>query len=304
MGKQVYAIVGSGFGIYGYLPAIVDGKDKIVILPKAYKSKIRARSELAHTLPHIRWVEDEITAISLASTVVIAVQPQRQSELLSRCLTLPLIERLVLEKPLAVTPELAAELISNLDIAKKRYRIAYTFLNTAWHQQLAWPKLSTPDALVSISWTFMANHFASQLTSWKSRHNDGGGVLRFYGVHLVALLAYHGYDEVRCSALEGADQGEPERWTASFTGPRLPDCDVHVDSRSATNQFLIVHHLESKEKVIIKTTDPFEQEIRHGDGDVRIDVLKRLLASFEQDDISYDLFYKRANALWTKIERT
>jgi predicted dehydrogenase len=302
MSKSIYAIVGSGFGLYGYLPAIVDGKDEMVVLPRAYESKVRARSELASTLPHIRWVDDEITAISLASTVVIAVPPQRQSELLSRCLTLPLIEKLVLEKPLAATPALAAELISNLDVAKKRYRIAYTLLNTAWHQQLSWPKLSTPDSVISISWTFMAHHFASQLTTWKRLHKDGGGVLRFYGVHLVALLAYHGYDEVCCSALEGADHHEPERWNAIFTGPRLPDCHVHVDSRSATKQFLMVHHIDSKEKVIIKMTDPFEQEIRIGNDDARVGVLKRLLDSFGLDDISCDLFYKRVNSLWQKTE--
>jgi predicted dehydrogenase len=302
MSEVKYAIVGSGFGLYGYLPAIVDGQDATVVLPRAYESKVRARSELAYTLPYILWVDDEITAISLARTVVIAVPPQRQFELLSRCLTLPLIEKLVLEKPIAVTPALAAELISNLDLAKKSYRIAYTLLNTAWHQQLEWPKLSTPDAVISINWTFMAHHFASQLTTWKRLHKDGGGVLRFYGVHLVALLAYHGYDEVCCSVLEGRDQREPERWDAVFNGPGLPDCHVHADSRSITKQFLIVHRFGSKENVILKMADPFEQEMRKGDDDARVGVLIRLMDSFGVEDISYDLFYKRVNALWQKIE--
>lgn len=298
----MYAIIGSGFGLYGYLPALVDGQDETVVLPRAYESKVRTRTELAFTLSHIRWVDDEITALSLASTVVIAVPPQRQFELVSRCLTLPRIEKLVLEKPLAVTPALAAELVSNLDEAKKRYRIAYTLLNTAWHQELAWPKLSTPGAVISINWTFMAHHFASRLTTWKRVHKDGGGVLRFYGVHLVALLAYHGYDGVGCSILEGEDPREPERWNAILTGPGLPDCHVYVDSRSATKQFMMVHRISAQDNVILGMADPFENEIRKGDDDARVGVLKRLMDSFEADDRHYDLFYKRVNTLWWKIE--
>jgi len=298
----MYAIVGSGFGLYGYLPAIVGVQDATVLLPRAYESKVRARTELANTLPNIRWVDDEITAISLASTVVIAVPPQRQFELLSRCLELPLVKKLVLEKPLAVTPVLAAELILNLNAAQKSYRISYTLLNTAWHNQLLWPKLSTTNAVISINWTFMAHHFATQLISWKRLHADGGGVLRFYGIHLVALLAYHGYDEVYSSVLEGEDQHEPERWDAVFNGPGLPDRYVHVDSRSTKKQFMMVCRIGSEENLLFKMTDPFEQEVRTGDDDPRVSVLKRLIDSFGVDDISYDLFYKRVNALWRKIE--
>jgi predicted dehydrogenase len=298
----MYAIIGSGFGLYGYLPAIVNGKDKTVVLPCAYESKVRARTELAFTLPHIRWVDDEITALSMASTVVIAVPPQRQFELVSRCLTLPLIEKFVLEKPLAVTPALAAELVSNLDLAKKRYRVAYTLLNTTWHQRLTWPKLSTPDAVISINWTFMAHHFASQLNNWKRLQKCGGGVLRFYGVHLVALLAYHGYDDVCCSVLEGKDPREPECWNAIFNGPGLPYCHVLIDSKSATKQFIVVHRIAAKENAILEMIDPFDQEIRKGDDDARVSVIKRLIDSFENNDRFYTLFYKRVNTLWQKIE--
>lgn len=298
----MYAIIGSGFGLYGYLPAIVQGKDKTIVLPRAYESKVRTRTELAFTLSHIRWVDDEITALSMASTVVIAVPPQRQFELVSRCLTLPLIDKLILEKPLAVTPALAAELVSNLDLAQKSYRIAYTLLNTTWHQQLTWPKLSSPDAIISINWTFTAHHFANQLKTWKRLQNRGGGILRFYGVHLVALLAYHGYDNVCCSVLEGKDPCEPERWNAIFSGPGLPYCHVLIDSQSATKQFMMVHRIAEQENAILEMVDPFEQEIRKGGDDARVGVIKRLIDSFGNDDRFYILFYKRVNKLWQKIE--
>jgi len=298
----MYAIVGSGFGLYGYLPALVGEQDEKVLLPRAYESKVRARDELAHTLSRILWVEDEISALSLAGTVIIAVPPHRQLQVISRCLTLPGIEKLVLEKPLAVTPALAVKLLSNLDLAKKSYRIAYTFLNTAWHQQLEWPNFTSSSAIISINWTFMAHHFTSRLTTWKRVHKEGGGVLRFYGVHLVALLAYHGYNGVSCSFIDGEDQLEPERWSAIFTGPRLPDCHVHVDSRSSKKQFMMTHCISPEDYVMLKIEDPFVNEIRKGQEDARVGVLKRLIESFDANNKSYELLYKQVNTLWRKIE--
>ena len=118
----------------------------------------------------------------------------------------------------------------------------------------------------------------------------------------MALLAYHCYDEVCCSILEGEDPREPERWIAIFTGPGLPDCHVHVDSRSATKQFMMIYHIAAQENVILGMTDPFENEIRKGDDDARVGVLKRLIDSFEADDTSCGLYYKRVNTLWRKIE--
>jgi hypothetical protein len=212
------------------------------------------------------------------------------------------VEKLVLEKPVAVSPAYAAELITRLREAKKRYRVGYTFLYTGWQQELAWPKLSQTSAIMSINWTFMAHHFKKGLATWKRAHNEGGGVLRFYGIHLVALLAHYGYDGVRSSVLGGEDSCEPERWDAVFTGSRLPDCYVHVDSRSATKRFEIIRRAALQEEVMLRATDPFDNEIQEVGDDVRVCVLKRLLDTLQLDDRHFDLFYERVNTLWQKIE--
>lgn len=298
----MYTIVGSGFGLYGYLPALAKGQDESVLLPRTYESKVRARPELAGTLPSIHWVEDEVAALSLASAVVIATPPKRQFEVVSRCLTLTNIEKLVLEKPLAASPAYAVELISKLREAKKRYRIGYTLLYTAWHQRLAWAKLSPSSAMLSINWTFMAHHFKRDLATWKRAHEEGGGVLRFYGIHLVALLVHHGYDGVLSSVLDGEDSCEPECWRAVFTGCGLPDCSVYVDSRSSTNRFEIVRHAVMQEEVMHGVADPFENEVHEVGEDARVCVLKRLLDTFQLDDRPFELFYERVNMLWQKIE--
>jgi predicted dehydrogenase len=298
----MYTIVGSGFGIYGYLPALVEGLGETVVLPRAYEAKVRARPELAGAIAGIRWVDDAEAALSQADAVVVATHPERQLEVVARCVSLPRIAKLVLEKPLAATPALAAELLARLDGANKRYRIGYTLLHAGWNERLAWPKVSTPGASVSISWTFMAHHFAQELSNWKRIHDEGGGVLRFFGVHLVALLAQQGYDGVRSSVLEGDNPREPERWQAVFTGAGLPDCRVRVDSRNTVKRFEIAHGTAGAVRALVTLQDPFEQERSEGGEDRRVGVLERMLKTFEADDRPYHELYARVNTLWQKAE--
>ena len=107
----------------------------------------------------------------------------------------------------------------------------------------------------------MAHHFARDVASWKRSHAEGGGVLRFFGVHLLALLARHGYRAVERSTVAGQDAGEPEQWHAVFFGPGVPDCHVEIDSRSSTSCFSIaVTSAASGEMPLVDLRDPFELE--------------------------------------------
>ena len=56
-------IFGGGFGLYGYLPALIDGMNEQVCLPKKYIKVLRARDDLSSFEDKIFWVEDETDAI-------------------------------------------------------------------------------------------------------------------------------------------------------------------------------------------------------------------------------------------------
>lgn len=302
MTKSVYTIIGSGFGLYGYLPAIVRNQESNIVLPYVYKSKICARDELTHCIPRITWVKDIDSAVSKAKCVIFAIPPRQQKKLLSRYLEFPNIERLVLEKPVAPDPIIATKLLDNIEATKKSYRIGYTLLNSVWHKRLIWPKLTQDDRQLKITWSFMAHHFENQLDTWKRKHLDGGGILRFYGIHLLALLSHHGYEDVCDFTLEGADVGEPEKLSAVFKGPNLPKCCVIIDSRSSKRCFDISIDGARKQVSILTLKDPFSLESQRDKTDIRIDALGHLLASFEQNDDIYRIKYKKINALWRKIE--
>lgn len=298
----MYTIIGSGFGIYGYLPAIVTGFGGAVVLPHAYEAKLLARAELSNTLTNIHWVKDEDAALSQASIVIVAIAPKNQYEMVMRCLNLKNIKELILEKPIAATPAMASSLVAKINEEKKKYRIGFTFLYLSWTKKLEISKSMVSDTELSITWTFMANHFYKHLATWKRSNIQGGGVLRFYGIHLVALLASQGYDGVIESKIEGDHPDEPFKWQAVFIGPELPKCRVFVDSFSTLKQFEISQNQAGQKRTILSVTDPFEMEQSDQYVDSRVGSLIKLINTLKDDDDKYIKLYIGSINLWQKIE--
>ena len=296
----MFTIVGSGFGLYGYFPALVEHFREPVILPQGYRAKVESRPELLRYAGEIRWVADTESALNEATGVVIATPPGRQRDIVMRCAELPSIRRVVTEKPVAQTPALATEVLETLERSGKRYRVGYSLLHASWAEGL---ELSIPEATVRIDWTFKAHHFAKGLQNWKRQHDAGGGVLRFFGVHLIALLARHGYQDVRRSGLSGEDPAQPERWEAAFEGSGMPKCEILVDSRSDRDRFRIACGDGAIEWELLALQEPFEREMPPVPGDDRrISVLRRLLRTFDEDDAGYRALYARTNRLWQRVE--
>lgn len=295
----MFTIVGSGFGLYGYLPALVESLGAPVLLPRAYHAKVSARPELVRYLDAIRWVADANAAMAAATGIVVATPPRRQAEVVGRCLRYPELRTFVLEKPVGTDPETADELLAALKRAGKRYRIGYTLLHAAWNSRL---ELLGPGE-VAITWTFMAHHFANALHNWKREHAEGGGVLRFFGVHLLALLVNHGYRDVEDSVLGGEEPTQPERWRAVFSGPGLPECRVAVDSRHGMNGFRVALKRGGVQTLLVDLKDPFEHEVPPAtDADRRVAVLQRLLDTFNSADGPYFSLYDDVTLLWRKVE--
>ena len=187
-----FAILGSGFGLYGYLPALID-LGHSVVLPRRYRDIFYARRELLGFAERIEWQPDETAALSRAAGVVIALRPEDQREQVLRSLTFPGIGRLLLEKPLAPTPREAMELHRTLIQSGRVFRVGYTFCDLPWMPLIRDSASVNPDAELSISWRFLAHHFQHALFNWKRSSSTGGGAIRFYGIQLIAMLAQSGY---------------------------------------------------------------------------------------------------------------
>ena len=272
-------IRGSGFGLYGYLPAVIGHG---VVLPLRYKDKLSQMPQARVLSDQVQWVADDQTAQEQADTIIIAIPPEHQPSVAHAALALPNINRLVLEKPLAPTPAAALELLNELEDSGKEFRIDYIFRFTDWGKKLLQEK--SEDKL-TIEWRFMAHHFKHQLNNWRRNEATGGGALRFYGIHLVALLAEMGYSKVIASETDE----ESARWEATLAGSHLPDCHLLVDTKATQDKFIVTagDTTLADQDSVFSITDP--------SFDVRVPVLVKLYASFadEQPD-----WYRAVILLW------
>jgi predicted dehydrogenase len=305
----VIAILGSGFGLYGYLPALVKGCAQRVILSERHREAFQGRPELARFADDVQWERDEASALDRAEGVVLALQPSHQSEWIPQCLALPNLKRILVEKPLAPSPEATGALLDDLRRSGKVIRIGYTFRYTDWAQRLrAALKQGEKGRRLSIQWRFLAHHFRHDLRNWKRFTDSGGGAIRFYGIQLIALLAELGYQVVISSHSFGDSVDVIEKWTASFKGKGLPDCEVAVDTRSANEKFraeLFSSSATEPVAVFADLNDPFESTTTAqslAGLDRRVPALSRLCRSLWEQAVGEDVWYKATIDLWRSVE--
>jgi predicted dehydrogenase len=306
---SLFGVLGSGFGLYGYLPALVSCNQRVA-LPKRYQPHFAARPELAQFAANVDWKEDENAVLKQATGIVLALKPSLQTEWLHRCLEHSHMNHLVLEKPLAQSPEIAAVVFRRLVNADKTFRIAYTFRFTPWGKALlSLPFLQKQPGKLYISWSFSAHHFRQNVHTWKRTHAEGGAVIRFYGIHLIALLAEMGYRFVARSQAVGEVAGEFYEWKAQLRGDGLPDCTIAIDSKSAVNRLQVSlaagKSIESEQAIIADLRDPFDQETQGvGNGllDQRVAILTQLCQTLWEPSQSDYNWYAATLGLWQEIE--
>lgn len=297
------AILGSGFGLYGYLPAAIRSGMQTVVVPERYQEKLRARPELCKYASAIEWAADESSALRNATHAILALAPAAQERRLMECLALPHLHTLFLEKPLATSPENALWLHVALCHSRKVVRVAYLFRYLEWAENLRTTLSSRSEGHVQITWRFQAHHFQQRLDNWKRHPIDGGGPLRFYGIHLIALLAEIGYTEVTHSETLHTAAGDAARWRATFTHDRLTEICVDVDTCAEEAGFRVDFVRRGNHEAIIALRDPFTGVASdHKALDPRVGVLATHLRSASEGPAAVPDFYQATLALWQRIE--
>ena len=60
------AILGSGFGLYGYLPAIAVGCRQHVVLPERYRERMRLRADVGDLTDSVEWAASDDAMLELS----------------------------------------------------------------------------------------------------------------------------------------------------------------------------------------------------------------------------------------------
>jgi predicted dehydrogenase len=295
------AILGSGFGLYGYLPALAANAATTILLPEGYRDRLEARDDIRDLSRRVAWVAGEAEQLASADAVVIARRPADQIVLAPRALNCVNIGRLLLEKPVAPQPCLAADLWRAAEASGRLIRTGQNFHLTDWAGSLQ-RELAAGCDTVAIVWTFKAHHYASGLDNWKRRVDEGGGAMRFFGMHLIALAATLGFADVVESRVTATRADEAEAWRAVLGAANGIRLSLHVDSNAATPGFTIDVRSAGMSRRLLARNDPFEGGEGLPGHDRRTGILGKLLDEFLTSTTPVLDRDRRTIALWQRIE--
>ena len=289
------AILGSGFGLYGYLPAL-HALSCRVVLPARYRATIEQRPELSQLADRISFVADENEAIDRADALIVARRPADQFDLIPSLLRRRKLQRLLLEKPLAPNPAAAFRLQDQIDASGKIVRLGYLFGTTDWGRDLI-ARAAELRGDLQIRWRFRAHHYAADQSNWKRADADGGGALRFYGIQLINLLAAMGFDQVKASRLAAVRPGEAESWHATLTNSNGARCLLELESNATERLFAVTAPALG---VTISRQDPFDAAT--GRWDRRVPLLMSLCREFLTAETTTIISDRQTIFLWQAVE--
>lgn len=291
-------IIGGGFGLYGYAPVVAQIADLQPVLVEAYRPKLRSRSDLAYLEEQVAWVANTDALIGSCDGLLIATNPAQQPDYVARAVKAGRVRRILLEKPLAITPASAIALLDAIEVAGLSVGLGYNFHHLAWAGAL---EEEARQGDVAVQWTFNAHHFKHDVDTWKKRPDQGGGALRFYGIHLVALMARLGFDRVIDSRTMGSDRDLATTWQATFADPNGRRTTIYVDSKSPQTQFRVIG---PDGEVSVDQADPYTENDRLGQADRRHATLSHVLAdAFCGPPHPISAPDRAAIALWDALEQ-
>jgi predicted dehydrogenase len=297
--SNVWGIIGGGFGLYGYLPALVEiGVNRILVHEK-YMPLIIARAELNRYFPNIELTKSYEEILNQAESLIFAVPPEVQEKYILEKISKN-YKYLLLEKPLGTNPTSAKNVLRRgLEISGSM-RIGYTFMYSQWAEKIARIMPLEEIFECKISWLFNSYHHRKTLKTWKSDHSCGGGALRFYGIQLIAFIAAVGkIKDVVESRLIFDKNNDAYEWGANLVMKNGARIAILLNSQSPKDQFRLLAKAGNKE-FNAELDAPFDDEPRIGEQDIRTKALSNLLDSFLKDN-SYDYYYL-INQAWSNIE--
>jgi len=249
------AIVGSGFGMYGLLPAFSRIKEcKVVSICGKNSEMMLNNCKKLGLNRYTDW--REMLQKEKPDAVAIAVIPSHQYEIAIYALENGMA--VFAEKPLTTSFDTSLEL--NKLAKKKRLPNMLDFLFPEipeWHAA----KKAIENGLigeilkVNVDWTFLSYDLMNHIKSWKTDVKQGGGALSFYFSHVFYYLEYFlgRIKNIECnfsSSKKSLNKGETGTdMTISFENGCVGN--VHMDiSNTDQQKHKVEFHAEGKTMIL------------------------------------------------------
>ena len=287
-------LLGKGFALNVYLPALTAINCKLIALEKSSQKLINFDIDNLE----IKWVDKNDIIKNKFHKIIIAEPPEIQFKYICEESLWKNTDNIILEKPLAGDSKKAKYLVNILNNNKSNYSVNYTFRYTEWFKKINnYLHNNIHKEEISISWKFKARHLQKKESSWKTNSQLGGGAVKYYGIHLIAILSDIGYFEVNKHKITNSKSNQQITWSCEFNSTnKLPKLSLYLDSYSNENQF----YWHQRNQAILKLDSPFSLESSKYNGDQRIPPTINFLKEKQTDLMNV----KNMNALelWSKIE--
>ena len=292
-------LVGNGFALDVYLPALIKSGINKIFINKDYNSENYENPILHKYSEYILSINNQEQEEKIFDYTIIAVSPEKQYNLLLKNRYLKNTNILILEKPIAPSAIQAYEIYKRLDKFSIKYLINYSFRYSFWYKSLLSNINKLPKNIELVfNWQFRARHFIHKRISWKKFHSQGGGAIRLYGIHLIALMSDLGYEEIEDTEVSFESVDELSYFSCFLkANKKLPRCKLLINSNSSENSFCCFYIKNNQKFNLLELDSPFPYIHCKSLEDPRIETTKSLLK-----DRNFNYNNLAVIELWRKIE--
>lgn len=189
--KVRLAVVGSGFGLYGLLPAFQQIPECVITGIYGRSSERMVDYCRKTSVPRIFQDWRELIEESKPDAIAVAVVPKYQYEVIMYALRRGI--SVFAEKPLAIDLEQAEQLLMCAQKSGLPNMVDFIFPEIPeWKNA---KKLLKENAIgkiihVNVNWSFLSYDIKKSLHTWKSNPEEGGGALAYYFSHVFYNLEF------------------------------------------------------------------------------------------------------------------
>ena len=278
-------IFGSGYGMYVYLPAIYR-ISKDIFLKKGYEIVLNKRKNISKFKDKIIWYKNSLKKISKIDYVIIAKRPKDQENIIKKLEFNKLkIKKLFLEKPIANNPVNSLKLLSYLKRKRINFSIGFLFKFLSWYKFLK--KNTKQNGNYNILWEIKIN---KKNNSWKYNFKDGGGLLRFYGIHFIRFLFDNKFLFIKKKIIK-------QNFLSLISKDKKNNLIQIIIKFSNKNKFIV----KNDKKVIYEASNPFLQKIKKYK-DPRVKIVSIYIKEALKDYKTNYKYEKEFILFWKKIE--
>lgn len=275
--KLKASILGSGFGIYGYLPAMCSLGWEVATLAR-YQQKIRERSELTSYSRDIQFLDSELELIDYGSAFIFTRTPALQFEFLNKNLqNFKNSTHVFLEKPLTNSLSNSMSLLDNLRTNQIQFSLGYLFPYTDWFMDLEGICAGTGNQ-ITINWAIPISR-----SNWKNDESLGGGIVNSFLIHFVPVLARLGF------SLSNIDIHSED---GCISLKSQSDNCIMVTAKNVTTNFLFEIWVNNQPTPMFQSQTPFGLKPEAGKPDPRISALKKYLSDSIKTSRNFDFSYQ------------